>query len=192
MAELNRLFFALWPDDGVRNACAEATREVKLRAQPGGHLSAAERYHMTLLFLGDFVTAEQEALALKSAAQVKAEPFTLLLDYAGSFKNKQIPYWLGARNPPSALNGFYQALRETVTRAGVSLERMRFVPHLTILRDAQRPLADTPVKPISWEVKDFVLVRSNLNQRPISYDILGRWPLTGAPGSSSADQLKLF
>lgn len=180
MLELNRLFFALWPGDAVRAACFDAARELRVKMQPSGYLSAAERYHLTLLFLGDTVTPEQQAIALQAAATLRAAPFTITLDNASSFRNKQIPWWLGPRDPPPALNLLHDRLHETMTAARVVPERMRFVPHLTILRDARTPLPTTAIKPIEWKVEEFVLVRSRLDVQPLRYEILGRWPLNGA------------
>ena len=192
MAELNRLFFALQPMGEVRNACAEAARDLKLRAQPGGYLSAPDLLHITLLFLGDFVPEAQQQLAVHAAGRVRSAPFTLRLDQASSFRNnRQIPWWLGPRERPPALDELYRRLREAMSEAGVSVDRMKFVPHLTVIRDAQRALADTAIKPIAWEVQEFVLLRSLLNQRPVVYEVLGRWSLIEGAAPAAA-QLKLF
>lgn len=190
--ELNRLFFALWPSDDVRAACDAAARDLKMRMQPGGYLSAAERYHLTLLFLGDAVSPEKEAAAVQAAARFRGAPFDLLLDHAGSFRNRQIPWWLGAREVPPELPRLHDRLRETLVRAEVVPERMKFVPHLTILRDAQAPLPTTAIKPVRWRVEEFVLVRSRLDARPMHYELLGRWPLNGAPEPEPDAQLSLW
>lgn len=195
MAEPNRLFFALWPDDAVRTACAQAARDLKLRVQPGGYLIRPERYHITLLFLGDFVPAEKEAAARQAASLLRAAPFTLALDRAGSFsRNRQIPWWLGTRETPVGLSALYHDLREALVGAGVQPDRMKFVPHLTVIRDAHRALPDTAIKPVSWGVKEFVLIRSLLQRQPVEYELLGRWPLVEgaqAPGKSPA-QMNLW
>lgn len=177
-AELNRLFFALWPGDEVRSACAQAARDLKIRMQPTGYLSAAQRYHMTLLFLGDHVAPDKQAAACQAAASVRAAPFELTLDHAGSFRNnRQIPWWLGAREPPPALQILYEHLREVMTRAGVTPDRMRFVPHLTVLRDPRMALPPTAIRPVVWPVTEFVLIRSHAHRSPLEYELLGRWPL---------------
>ena len=182
MLELNRLFFALWPGESVRASCSEAARDLRVRMQPSGYLSAPERYHITLLFLGDTVSPEQQVLALQAAASVHAPPFNLKLDSASSFRNKQIPWWLGPREPPVELNLLQERLHEAMTAARVVPERMRFVPHLTILRDARTPLPTTAIKPVEWKVDEFVLLRSRLDVQPMRYEILGRWPLNGTRG----------
>ena len=134
MLKLNRLFFALWPGEEQRRACDEAARELRLKMQPGGYLSSPERYHITLLFLGDTVSPEAEAAALKAAARVRAAPFALNLELASSFRaNKKIPWWLGPRETPPGLTQLYDRVNEAMLSAKVLPERMKFVPHLTIL-----------------------------------------------------------
>jgi 2'-5' RNA ligase len=178
--QFNRLFFALWPTDAVRAACANATRELKVRLQPGGSPSAPDRYHLTLLFLGDQVQAAHEAAAIEAARSVRAAPFMLTLDQAGSFRHpRAMPWWLGARRTPDGIAQLYERLREAMLRANAPIERMRFTPHLTVFR-ADRALPPTPIAPIAWPVDEFVLVRSHFDQQPMRYELLGRWPLTGA------------
>lgn len=193
--QLNRLFFALWPNDAVRAACHEAARRLRVQLQPGGHASAPERYHLTLLFLGDQVLPRHEAAALQAARAVKAPPFGLPLDQAGSFRNaRAVPWWLGARRTPAGLSLLHERLRDALLRADVPVERMRFTPHLTIWR-ADRALAPTPIPAIEWPVDEFVLIRSRLDRQPVTYEILGRWPLDGAadapPPPPSSSQLDL-
>ncbi|MGH8445133.1 MAG: RNA 2',3'-cyclic phosphodiesterase [Solimonas sp.] len=178
--EPNRLFFALWPGEAVRVACHGAAKQLNIRMPSGGYLSAPERYHITLLFLGDHVPKPQEDAALRAAALVRAAPFGLTLDQASSFRNREIPWWLGARTTPAALTQFYGRLRDTMVQANVSLERMRFVPHLTVVRNAKLPLPPTPIEPIAWDVAEFALIRSRLDRKPVSYEVLGSWPLNGS------------
>lgn len=197
MLKLNRLFFALWPGEAERRACDEAARDLRLKMQPGGYLSNPERYHITLLFLGDTVSPESEEAALRAAARVQAPPFSLNLELASSFRaNKKIPWWLGPRETPPGLTLLYERINEAMLAARVLPERMKFVPHLTVLRDAHMPLPATPIRPIAWNVDEFVLLRSRLDQKPMSYEILGRWKLDGSaappPPPPEQGQLGLF
>jgi 2'-5' RNA ligase len=192
MLKLNRLFFALWPDDAVRRACAEAARELRLKMQPSGYMSNPERYHITLLFLGDTVPPEQEQAAIEAAAAVRAAPFQLNLDSAGSFRNRQVPWWLAPRESPRALAELYESLHEAMMAARVVPDRMKFVPHLTVLRDAHKALPSTAIKPVEWPVRDFVLVRSRLDLQPVRYEIVESWPLKAEPGVSPPGQLGLW
>lgn len=185
MTEPNRLFFALWPDEATRAACSEAARGLKLRMQPGGRLTAPERYHLTLAFLGDRVPPEHEAAARQVAHLVSSAPFTLTLDQAMSFRKREIPWFLAPRESPPELQELHDALREALRQAGVAPERMRFAPHLTVLRNAGQMLPPTSIRPVAWPVREFVLMRSVLTRQPPEYEVLGRWPLTGSPGVRS-------
>ncbi|NKF21520.1 RNA 2',3'-cyclic phosphodiesterase [Solimonas marina] len=195
--EPNRLFFALWPGEAVRASCNAAARQLNIRMPSGGYLSSPERYHVTLLFLGDHVPRDQEDAACRAAALVRAAPFTLTLDHAGSFRNREIPWWIAARSTPPGLTAFYAALRDAMLQARVSLERLRFVPHLTIARNAKIILPPTPIEPIDWAVDEFVLIRSRLDLRPVRYEVIGRWPLLAPEGGTATPipappQLDLF
>lgn len=176
----NRLFFALWPDDATRAACAQAARDLKTRMQPDGYLLKPERYHITLPYLGDYVSPEQEAAAIKVAQLVSLPPFNLTLDQANSFKNREVPWYLAPLETPAELILLHDHLRDALKGAGVAVERMRFVPHLTVVRNATVQLPPTRIKPVEWQVREFVLIRSVLHDQPAEYQVLGRWPLNGS------------
>jgi 2'-5' RNA ligase len=189
---LNRLFFALWPEPPVRAAMAEAARQLRIRTQPPGHPVRPEMLHLTLLFLGSSVSAAQQADAVSVAAGVRTPPFSLWLDHAGCFRGARAPWWLGVQAVPAELSSLHERLRAAVQRVGLVPDRTRLVPHVTVQRDAGVALARTPVPPIEWPVREFVLLRSRLDQHPAQYEVLGRWPLNGAAEGSAADQLSLW
>ncbi len=190
--ELNRLFFALWPDPPVRVALADAARQLRIRTQPSGQPVRPEMLHLTVLFLGSSVSAAQQADVLAVAAGVRTPPFSLRLDHAGCFRGARAPWWLGLQSVPEELTRLHDRLRVAVHRVGLAPDRMRFVPHVTVQRNIGVALARTPVPPIEWPVREFVLLRSRLDQDPAQYEELGRWPLNGAAESSAADQLSLW
>ncbi len=177
-AVLNRLFFALWPDDATRLRAHQAAGELQQRHRPGGYLIRPQRYHITLIFLGADVPAPDEEAALAAAATVRGEPFTLTLDRAGGFRNRKVPCWLGPERPPAALEQLYRKLCAALDAAGVTPERASFVPHLTVIRDARRTLPSTTIEPISWAIEEFVLIRSALQRQPPEYEVVARFPLS--------------
>ncbi len=182
-SQFNRLFFALWPDAATRAAAYQTAQDLRAKHQTKGYLVKPERYHITLHFLGDYVPAEIETAALQAAGQVKAAPFTLKLDRAGCFRNRQIPCWLGPWETPPGMTALYQQLHAALTAAQITPERLRFAPHLTIIRDAKRPVPHTPITPVVWEIREFVLIRSLLQKQPAEYAVLARYSLApGAPG----------
>lgn len=177
----DRLFFALWPDEATRARMQAAAQALKLAYGPRGRWTSPQRYHLTLQFLGDF---EQLPPALAcdaraAAAAVESPAFELLLDRAGSFRNRSIPWWLGCSDMPDGLQRLWDDLGVQLARAGVRVAPApRLVPHVTVLRDAGQALPATPVEPVRWSVESFALIHSRLGPHP-GYELLGQWPLRG-------------
>ncbi len=70
-----------------------------------------------------------------------------------------------------------EALGAALTRAGLGgATRGEFKPHVTLLRDTLR-VAPAKIAPVSWQVRDFVLVHSLLGRT--THIHLGRWDLRG-------------
>jgi 2'-5' RNA ligase len=70
-----------------------------------------------------------------------------------------------------------QGLVAELRRAGLRIKtRDHFTPHLTLLY-ASGTVAPRAVQPVSWVVREFVLVHSQIG-RNLPYQVLGRWPLT--------------
>jgi 2'-5' RNA ligase len=176
LREIHNLFFALWPDDATRIAIDTAVDRLTLAHPIGGRRIKAARLHMTLQFLGEHgrLPADLIASACAAAAEMRAAAFDLELDTVGSFGNRNIPCWLGSRQPSPALQALFDQLGEALRRHGCRVvDGSRFVPHLTVLRDAQRPL-DLPLDaPIRWHVDEFVLIDSR-TQPFAPYRLLGR------------------
>jgi len=171
-----RLFFALWPDDSVRRAIG--TLVVNLPMPRGARAIQPERFHVTVVFLGDFEPLSDSMLAaIQSAADsVRARCFELSLDHVDSFARSRVG-WLGPRTVPAELTALHDALDTALRSAGVPLKSPTpFVPHITIQRNVRTPLPAMDLKPIEWKVRDFVLVTS-LPGSPDPYRIVGSWPL---------------
>lgn len=191
VAEPNRVFFALWPNDPVRKKIEATARTLRTRHALGGSLSKAERYHLTLFFIGDHVMKETESAAARAARPINAPPFTLCLDQAGSFGNAQSPIWLGPSEPPRELAYLERMLHAQL--AGLPRKpQPRFSPHLTILRRAAKTLHKEPIEPIRWRVEEFVLIRSTTSQDSIRYRELARYSLHGKPLPPEPEQATLF
>lgn len=187
--ELHRLFFALWPHDAVRDGIAAAAAALRQAHAPRGRWINPGRYHLTLQFLGDSDRLREDvaAAAMRAAASVQARPFDLVLDAAGSFRNRNVPWWLGCVATPPELQALWTALGGALAHAGVRAESGKaLVPHVTVLRDAHAALPRTSIVPVTWTVRDFVLVHSVLG-RQSAYHLLGRWPLSPSLGLPHAE-----
>lgn len=149
-----RLFFALWPPEAVREAVARRVRGVELAGRP----VPPENWHITLAFLGN-VAAERRRRYERAAAAVRAAPFKLCLDRVGFFPRSRIA-WLGASHLPAPLEELHGALTERLAGAGFEPERRPFRPHLTLARKAAPKGAPVDIEPVVWPVTGFRLVRS--------------------------------
>src|SRR3546814_17509991 len=102
-----------------------------------------------------------------SSDLVRMAPFTLSLDQAGSFRNnRNVPWWLGPRKTPPELSRLHDRLRDAMLRTDTPIERMRFAPHLTIMR-ADCALPPTPIAPIEWCVDE--IGRASCRERVCKY-----------------------
>ncbi len=176
---LHRLFFALWPDDATRQSIAGTTAGLLQAHDAGGRRIGPHRYHLTLQFLGDFAELPPSLVerASAAAASVGITPFELVLDRAGSFRNRSIPWWLGCETPPDGLCELWDSLGAALARAGVRVQSGKaLVPHVTVVRDARRPLPRTTIEPLRWPVDCFVLIHSDAGAGN-AYTEVGRWTL---------------
>ena len=181
-ASSHRLFFALWPAAALRKRIATTVAGLERDNAPGGRRLNPDRYHLTLQFLGDFQPLRQSVLdaAIVAAGSIRLPPFDLVLDLAGSFPKAGV-CWLGASTAPETLQQLRNELGRALTSAPVQVRSApAFSPHLTVLRDVRRPLPPTPIQPLSWPVREFVLVDSVSGTHP-AYRVLGRWPLQDDP-----------
>jgi len=185
--ERHRLFFALWPGEQVREGIAAAAEVLRNAHSPRGRWIGRHRYHLTLRFLGDVDRRRDDVIdaARHAARDARVAAFDLALDIAGSFGNRNVPWWLGCVHPPAALHALWASLGDALASAGLPLESGKpLVPHVTVLRDAPLPLPPAPIAAVHWPVRDFVLVHSVLG-RQSAYHLLGQWPLP-TPGASDA------
>ncbi|GAA0708796.1 RNA 2',3'-cyclic phosphodiesterase [Dokdonella soli] len=177
--EVHNLFFALWPDESTRQRIAHAAAGLQREQNPYGRWIKPARYHLTLQFLGEHASLQPKLIdrASAAAAQVRAAPFDLVLDSIGSFVNARIPCWLGCSEVPTGLQILFDALSETLRSNGCRITRAtRLVPHVTILRDADRQVHAHLESAVRWRVDEFVLIDSQI-QPFMPHRILGRWPL---------------
>lgn len=171
-----RVFFALIPDQAIRDRLDGVAREFATRY--GGKATRSDTLHITLAFLGDTPMDRLPAL-LALAEQVRAPAFELTLDQLGYWRHNHI-LWAGCSNVPPAVVTLVSALKERLKAAHIPFDasHRNFVPHVTLIRKLAQPSgAMPPLSPIPWLCQEFALMRSRLAQSGASYETLGRWPL---------------
>jgi len=174
-AERMRVFFALWPDEEVRDSLDAAAG--KLHELRGGRRTRPETLHLTLVFIGEIDTNRLPEL-LAAAEGVAVPKFEVLFDQTDCWRHNHVAH-LGASLSPPALLELVGQLESRLTAASVPFDRRPYVPHITLLRKADcNPKKENPaLVPIRWPARDFVLVKSSLRSGGALYEQLGRWPL---------------
>jgi 2'-5' RNA ligase len=169
-ADSERLFLALWPDEGVRRQLADLVNAC--HAQVRGRPVASAKLHITLAFLGELPQTAAEAVSecVEGLPILNAQ---LCLDRLGYWPRNGI-VWAGSRELDPVLGSFAADLRGRLARLGFRVERREFSPHVTLLRRArQRPRL--PSLRIDWSVTGIALVRSQLDPTGSHYEVVRRW-----------------
>lgn len=184
----HRLFFALWPDDDLRDAIGERAQATRASCDLGGRPTTPGRYHLTLQFLGSFRPLPLAVIdkAIAAADGLRMPAFALQLDRAGSFERSRV-WWLGCAASP-ALQLLHDQLGAALAAVGLRpRDASPYAPHMTLGRDPRQRLQAQAIDPLAWPVREFVLVDSAAGAA--AYRIVRRWPLdpvsrgSGTPGS---------
>lgn len=131
--------------------------------------------HLTLAFIGD-VDLESFARLRTLPSVVLTTGFTLLLDRWGCWPRNGIG-WAAPSRTPEPLQRLSENLDAWLRSGGFQTEQRKFMPHVTLLRQAQYTAMPEPMVPIEWRVEELALVGSELLPKGAHYRIVARWPL---------------
>lgn len=165
-----RLFFALWPDQQVRDRLAMLQQQFPAQT---GRYNHPQDLHMTLVFLGP-VEAQRFDCVVNAASQVRFEPFSLRID--------QIAYWnkprilhCGPSRTPVPLPRLVADLQTALLECGFAPEKRRYVPHVTLARKVQSAAQGSIEHGFEWPVLSFVLAGSGGKGPGPRYAVLKKW-----------------
>jgi 2'-5' RNA ligase len=169
-----RLFLAALPDGDTAARIHKLAGVLKRAHKFSGRLTEPERLHVSLFFLGSSPPEQDVRAACAAAADMRMEPFEILFDRTASFRGKRgsRPFVLVGDIGLQQLESFRRVLGDAMLRRGLRrVANTNFTPHVTLLYDA-RGVEEYPIEPISWTVREFVLIRSLGG-----HDCLARWQL---------------
>lgn len=177
----DRVFFAIFPDVDATTRMARLAQHQCSKHGLKGKPLAAERFHVTLHHLGDYVGLPEDivAAASEAAATVVFPPFDVTFNRTASFigRSGNRPFVLRGSDGVITLIAFQQALGVALAKAGLGRRvAPRYTPHVTLLYD-DRQLSEQAVEAICWTAKEFVLVHSLLGKT--KHIPLARWRLRG-------------
>jgi 2'-5' RNA ligase len=183
----DRMFLACLPDADTAARIYALAEELRASRKLEGTLTRPEHLHVTLFHLGDWnglpdLIAESADAAAKMAAADTA-PFDVTLDRAQSLGNSTgvYPFVLLGDDRPTPLRRFRELLGKALTQNGLggAVRDSEFRPHVTLTRDPTR-VGRLPITPVTWTVRDFVLVHSLLGRT--THIHLARWSLRALAG----------
>jgi 2'-5' RNA ligase len=159
-----RLFLGIRLDAGATSGLTRLMAELRGGGIMPGRPVDPDRLHITLHHLGDFADQIPPSLMPTvnvAMATVKMQPFEVVCDRVSGTRG---PFLLRASDGSPALKIFRQTLSAALIEAGLRLYiNPVFNPHVTLSYD----FSDAPehiIEPISWTVRQFVLIESLLRQ----------------------------
>lgn len=176
--ETIRVFFAIWPDDAARKQLAGLAEQLREAMLCSGRKTKAENIHLTLVFVGEVDASKLEALC-RVADEIKdsgARAFDFALEKIRHWKRNRIVYAAAGR-VPQELTDLVSALADALSAAGFSLEQRTYKPHVTLMRDALCQSLPELAEPITWRVREWMLVKSEQTDGGPVYTPMGRWLL---------------
>ena len=168
-----RLFFALWPDDALRQRLQEAATAIPVAA--GGRRVPGANLHLTLHFIGNVYFEQMDCLQV-AARTVSTPAFDLTLDVQGHFKKPQVA-WLGCDSPPAALGDLHRQFGKRLQACDFHPEARPYHPHVTVARKSGSMAASACFAPIEWSVTEFALIEVQAIKNGVQYLAVETYPL---------------
>jgi 2'-5' RNA ligase len=176
----HRVFFALQPDAPAAERIARLTADLRKRLSLSGKPVAGPRLHLSLNFVGGFRGPPPRAAidkANQAVAEVVVRPFAVALNRVESWKGDPHPLVLAGEDEVIGVEGLHTTLHKALRAVEMAPRREPEVsPHMTLLWDRREVPAEC-VEPITWTVREFVLIDSVFGEG--RHEVLGRWPLHG-------------
>lgn len=149
-----RLFLAVWPDAAAREALVDWQR--RWSWPRGARMTAPDRLHLTMHFIGQVPTARIAAVA--DGLPVAFEPFELGFSRPALWR-AGLALAMPETVPP-ALTALHGRLADALQALALPVERRPYKPHLTLARDAEG--AVPPAEPLAccWTAEAYALVQS--------------------------------
>jgi RNA 2',3'-cyclic 3'-phosphodiesterase len=176
------LFLAIFPDHYTAEQIIDLGSALRQTHGMRGRLRPISHLHVSLLFLGGTMDVSERVVeaigqVCKSVTAITS-PFEIKFDRILSFRGhagNHPPVLVDDNHGNEGVRNLHGLLHAESTKY-FALPRSisQFVPHLTLLYDKQE-LASKSIEPVSWMVKEIVLVRSEVGLT--KYHWLGRWAL---------------
>ena len=180
--QTDRLLFLVYPDEATASRIATLAQAQRAKHDLRGKPLLTNRLHITLQHMGDHAGLPPDMVraAQEAAGRLPPRAFDVTFDRVASFggRARNLPFVLKGGAGLGALLEFNKALATAMSLTSSRLGKWAkpvFTPHVTLLYDG-RSVPEQPVEPITWTVREFVLVHSLLGQT--QHIVLDRWLLS--------------
>jgi 2'-5' RNA ligase len=173
-----RLFFAAFPNEELRGRLVRAA--AALTVAPGAKLLPAERYHLTLLFLGS--VGEREIARLREVGKAQRIERSRLQFERWEYWRDQRVIVAAAPEVPPALAALRAALAAALSQDERAFDDKPLRPHITVARKvAQAPVLHR-LSEFSWTLDAYSLVASSSEVTGSAYTVVDTWQLLDKVG----------
>ena len=167
---MKRLFFALWPDEAVREQCAEIARSM---VHKGEKPVRPENLHVTLTFLGN-IDEETEEAVIQAASAITPALLTITFNEVSYWRKPRI-LCLSGRSEGEKLSLLVSELTALSRQLDIPVDGRPYSPHVTLVRKAKSPRT-LKFEPILWRASGFCLVEScSIPNGGTVYQIIKNW-----------------
>lgn len=173
-----RLFVAAELPANMVEALSETSALV--RSCVHGRFVAPDSFHVTLAFLGERAGSEVAGLeSLLDEACASSAAFTTALGALGTFgRANRATLWQGFCGGGEQWASLASAVQKNLSAAGYAPEHKRFVPHVTLMRQADVSCASLPMPCVErGRIDTVTLFLSDLSGSRPRYEALARFGL---------------
>lgn len=182
----HNLFFAAFPDAAVLGEIRMLADSLKAN-DPSIRMIAAERWHVTLRFLGGYaiISPEPANTACRAVQGIDADAFDLVFDGLRSFGHPvQLALALCCSRIPPRAAALWTELGVCLDAAGLTNRApLPFDPHITLARAKSAQASPSRIDPIRMRIDAFSLIDSLIGGA--SYRHIAHWPLDAGRDSTS-------
>ena len=156
-----RLFIAAELPQAVREALSETWAAV--RDQVHGRWVAPDSFHVTLAFLGDVPGSEVPRVCEALHEACDGQPaIKVALGPLGSFgRAHHATLWQGFARGVDELGGLAGDVRECLAEVGLTYDPAAFVPHVTLMRNADLRAGELPMPAVESGLVEWVTLFSS-------------------------------
>ena len=124
-----RLFIAIRFSNEIKDELKRFQKDLKQNGL-SGRFVPLENLHLTLAFIGEYSDPDEILDVMES---VPFTPFDIELEGVGNFGDL---FWAGLREN-KGLDAYVRRLRRALSEAGIPFDRIKFSPHITLIRRAE-------------------------------------------------------